>query len=98
MGHEHLIRELILDTVDDWDVDLDGAIDGGTRLAADLCFSSIEMMHLLAAIDLRLGRKLPYEKLLQTGAVVRTELTVAELSAFVDSNASGAPEIIVRPA
>lgn len=98
MSHAALIRENILEILEDWDLEADGEIEDPIRLSADLCFSSVEMMHLLAKIDMKLGRKLPYEKLLQDGDAVRSELTFGELVAFVDGHVADAPASIIRTA
>lgn len=98
MNIAELIRSNILEILEDWDLEADGEIGEATRLSADLCFSSVEMMHLLAKIDMKLGRKLPYEKLLQDGESVRSEMTLGELSAFITSYAANAPASIVRTA
>ena len=62
-----LVLEVVGATVADWDLDLGEELGPETRLSADLCFSSVEVMHLLATIDLRLGRKLPYDRLIKQG-------------------------------
>ncbi|MCM2292394.1 hypothetical protein NAC44_08630 [Allorhizobium sp. BGMRC 0089] len=98
MNIAELIRNSILEILEDWDQEADGEIGESTRLSADLCFSSVEMMHLLAKIDMKLGRKLPYEKLLQDGDTVRSEMTLGALIAFINEHATAAPASIVRTA
>lgn len=90
-----LVSDLVNETVSDWDLDLDEPVGGDTRLSEDLCFSSVEMLHLLAAIDMKLGTRLPFDRLIRTEAGYRTELTVGELAAFVSQNA-GAPMPAIR--
>jgi acyl carrier protein len=66
----------------DWN--FDGiVIDGTTRLSEDLCFSSIDLLNLLASIDVRYRRKLPYERLIMDGDRYRADITLAQLASFV---------------
>jgi acyl carrier protein len=62
-----------------------------TRLSEDLCFSSIDLLNFLAAVDVQFGRKLPYEHLLMSGDRYRTELTISELVEFVYENFDASP-------
>jgi acyl carrier protein len=81
-----LITQLVAKTVDEWNLDLDGDLHADTRLAEDLCFSSVEMLHLLAAVDMRLSTRLPFDRLIIQDGAYRTELTLGELARFVDTH------------
>ncbi len=70
--------------ISDWG--LDEEITEETTFNDDLCFSSVDMMHYLAIIDMNMKKKFPYEKLLMKGGVYRNELSVAELTAFIYNN------------
>lgn len=67
-----------------------GAVRGDTRLAADLGFSSIETLHLLAVLNLRFGRQLPFNALARHGGGYAGDLTVAELADLVRADLAGA--------
>lgn len=54
-----------------------------TRLRADLDFTSLDIIHLLASVDMHFRRKLKYDLLLRRGDQFADDLTVAELSDFV---------------
>jgi acyl carrier protein len=93
-----LVLEVVGETVADWDLDLGEVLAPESRLSADLCFSSIEVMHLFATIDVRLGRKLPYDQLIRQDGVFRSELTIGELARFVAAQPPVAPPPqIARP-
>ena len=76
----------------EWEIDAP-PVRGSTRLAADLNFSSIHTMHLLAKLNLRFGRQLPFDALLLRGGGYAADLTVDELAGFVhrESHRAGAP-------
>ena len=76
------ILELLADMTSDWDLE-EEELGGQTRLSADLGFSSVDMLELLASIDMKYKRKLRYDRLiLQEGRYIN-ELTVDHLAAFV---------------
>lgn len=54
-----------------------------TRLRADLDFTSLDLIHLLASLDMRFRRKLKYEMLLLRGGQLADDVSVGELSDFV---------------
>jgi acyl carrier protein len=54
-----------------------------TRLRADLGFSSMDIIHLLASMDMHFRSKLNYDLLLRRGDQLADDLSVAELSDFV---------------
>ena len=89
-----LVTQLVAQTVAEWNLDLDDALGEETKLAEDLCFSSVEMLHLLAAIDMRLSTKLPFDRLILTNGAYRSELTLGELARFVDQNRNAAKPAI----
>src|SRR5262249_37879454 len=76
---------IVQQIVDDWGLEASPVND--TRLIADLGFTSMDIIDLLASIETQLGRKLPYERLIVIeGGGYRQELTVADLVAFIDEN------------
>ena len=66
----------------DWDLEF-GEMGPHTRLSADLCFTSVDMLNLMATLDVQFRRRLPYEQLIMREGRYRDELTVAELAEFV---------------
>ena len=79
------ICTIVREITEEWNVEAD--IAGDTRLIAELGFTSMDVIDLLASLETKLGRKLPYEKLvvLEDGGY-RQELTVADLTDFVYHN------------
>ncbi|MBI4858871.1 MAG: acyl carrier protein [Candidatus Riflebacteria bacterium] len=77
------IVQLVREATADWDLDLED-LGPDSKLVADLCFSSVDFVHLVASVEMRYGRKLQFEKLLIRDGAYRTELTVGELAQFVD--------------
>lgn len=67
--------------IQDWG--LDETITPQTKFNEDLCFSSVDMLHFLAVVDMNTAKKHPFEKLILADGVYRNELTVEELSDFV---------------
>lgn len=57
-----------------------------TRLAEDLDFSSIDIIHLMASIDMKLDRKLHYDDLVVRDGRYVDDLSVHELVEFVYRN------------
>ncbi len=76
------IKEILAEMIEDWDLDLK-TIGADTRLSADLGLSSIDALHLVAAIDMRFNRRLPYERLILKDGKYVEELTVGDLTRFV---------------
>jgi acyl carrier protein len=63
-----------------------GDMSPATKLVEELGFSSIDVMHLLASIDMRFQRKLPFELLVVKDDAYISELSVQELVDFVFEN------------
>ncbi len=83
---EALVVQGIQELLDDSDLDLGDPITGETTLNEDLCLSSVEAMELFARVDVAIGRRLQYEKLVMSDGQYRSELTVGELVEFVWAN------------
>lgn len=71
----------------DWDLDL-GELSPETRLSADLCFTSVDMINLMATVDVRFDKRLPYERLIMRDGRYRSDLTISEFADFVHANLS----------
>jgi acyl carrier protein len=78
---------------DGWGLE-DVELTQSTRLSEDLCFSSIDLLNFLAAVDVQFQRKLPYERLLMVGDRYRNELTINDLAEFVHDNFDAAPPAV----
>ncbi|MEO0509785.1 MAG: acyl carrier protein [Verrucomicrobiota bacterium] len=65
------------------DMGIEEEIETGSKLVEDLGFSSVDSLHIMASIDMELGKKLPYEKLVLRGGQYVSDLTVQELADFV---------------
>ncbi|MCA9778468.1 MAG: acyl carrier protein [Candidatus Eremiobacteraeota bacterium] len=80
---ENSIMEILKEMTEDWDLEMD-ELEPDAGLVEELCFSSVDFLHLMAAVEMKIGRKLNYEELLVEDGSYRTELTVRELAKFVD--------------
>lgn len=69
----------------DWDLELD-ELGPQSALIEELCFSSVDFLHLMAAVEMRFGKKIAFEPLLVHNGAYRTELTIGELATFVEEN------------
>jgi len=79
---EGSIIDMLKDMTSDWDLELE-SLDGTSRLSADFCFSSVDMLDLMAKVDMRYKRKLRYDQLLIRNGSYVTDLSVGELASFV---------------
>jgi len=80
------IVSIIEDVIQDWDVEYAEEISEGTLLGADLQFSSIDVIHLVVAIEEHFARpKMGFEGLLMHDGRYVDDLTVGQLVAFVGS-------------
>jgi acyl carrier protein len=82
---ESAILEIVKDMTADWDLELD-QLGAESALVEELCFSSVDFLHLMAAVEMRFGKKLSFESLLIQNGAYRTELKVGELAGFVAEN------------
>src|SRR4051812_20361119 len=62
------------------------AISPSSLLGADLNLTSIDVLHVLASVDMRLRRKLPFQELVITPEGYVNDLSVAEIAAFIHRN------------
>ena len=87
---ESIRQELVAilkDMTSDWEVDYDGGIGPDTRLIADLAFESIDVVHLIVAIEERFQRNdLPFEKLLMDSGRYVDEIHVSEVLEFLSQH------------
>ncbi|MEM6415806.1 MAG: acyl carrier protein [Pseudomonadota bacterium] len=79
------IIKIIADMVQDWGVDAE-SITSGTGLVADLEFVSVDIIHLVVAIEEDFERpKMGFEELLMNDGQYVDEVTIEQLANFVAS-------------
>jgi acyl carrier protein len=85
--HADLVSDLIemlTDLTSDWDTEYSGRISAETRLIADLAFESVDVVHLMVAIQERYGRyDIPFEDLLMVDGRYVTDLRVEQIAVFL---------------
>jgi acyl carrier protein len=76
---------ILEDTTGDWDLEFSGGIRSDTRLIADLAFESIDMVQFVVALEEKFMRRdLPFEKLLMVDGRYVDDLSVAEVTKFLE--------------
>lgn len=86
---EARIVAVLSDMVQDWGVEAD-EITGATRLVADLEFVSVDIIHLIVAIEEDFKRpKMGFQELLMKDGRYVDEITVRQLADFVSSKLQG---------
>jgi acyl carrier protein len=81
------VIRILEDMTSDWDLDFSGGIKSDTRLIADLAFESIDMVQFVVAIEEKFMRRdLPFEKLLMVNGRYVDDLSVAEVSGFLQEH------------
>ena len=76
--------EIITDMTSDWDTEFEGQIGADTRLIQDLCFESIDIVHLVVAIETKFDRRdLAFEEVLMADGRYVDELTIGQVAAFL---------------
>lgn len=82
---QQAITSILEDVTRDWDLDLEDGIGPSTKLVDDLSFSSIDIIHLVVAIEEHYQRpKMGFEDLLMVDGRYVDDLTVAQLVEFVE--------------
>ncbi len=74
--------EVVGQMVSDWDLD-DIRLDPETRLGEDLGFTSVDVLHLLASLDMHFDCRLPYEQLLMKDGKYVGDLSLDTLASFI---------------
>jgi acyl carrier protein len=76
--------EMLQELTSDWDLVFAGAISGDTRLIGDLAFESVDVVHLMVAIQERYARQdIAFEDLLMANGRYVTDLRVAQIADFL---------------
>jgi acyl carrier protein len=82
--HEQETIALLQEITRDWNTGLSGGIASSTALVSDLGFESLDVVHLVTAIEQRFGRRdLPFEDLLMTEGRYVDDLTVGDIARFL---------------
>ena len=79
------IEEILREMISAWGID-DDEIGPGTKVVADLGFSSVDIIHLMASIEMRFHRKLPYDEIIMKDGQYAEDASVGELADFVSRN------------
>mgnify|MGYP003935667171 FL=1 len=61
-------------------------ITSDLMLIGTLGFSSIDIMHMLASVDMRFQKHLPYDKMLMKDGEYITDLSIDDIVAFIHEN------------
>lgn len=80
-----IIVEFLKDMTKMWDLNED-EIGPETKVVADLGFSSVDIIHLMASIETRFDRKLPYDEIMMKDGHYTDDISVRELVDFVSRN------------
>ncbi|MDD3762282.1 MAG: phosphopantetheine-binding protein [Nevskiales bacterium] len=76
---------LLEDFTQDWDTELDSAMNPETRLLADLGFESVDIIQLTVAIEEDFGlHKTPFDKLLMNNGRYVDDLSIGQIAAFLE--------------
>jgi len=82
--------EILRDLTQDWDTGLDDEITASTAIVADLDFDSLDVVHMITAIELHYDQpELPFEDLLMVDGQYVDDLTVDEIARFVGDHLNG---------
>ena len=77
----------------DWDGEFDGAIGPETQLVQDIDFASIDFVQLVVAIEDAFQQKLGFHELLMQNGQYVDDLSVAQISTFVETKLNEQPFI-----
>ena len=71
-----------------WDLEAEG-FGPETQLVSDLGFSSVDIIHLMASMEMRFNCKLPYDEIITRDGHYVDDLSLSELTDFVGRNFDG---------
>ena len=86
---EQSLVGIVEDLIQDWGLELDGGVSGATRLVKDLDFASVDIIQLCVAIEQHYERKFGFQALLMKDGSYVSDLTIAQVIAFVGSRLRG---------
>jgi acyl carrier protein len=79
------IIDILNKMTEEWDFDSD-EIRPDTKLVEELDFSSVDIMHLMASVDMRFERRLPFDQIILKEGQYVEDISVEELVNFVFNN------------
>lgn len=83
------IRDILREMTKGWD--MEGEEFGPeTQLVSGLGFSSVDIIHLMASLELRFNRRMPYDEVVMRDGQYVDDLSLRELADFVGRNFDGA--------
>jgi acyl carrier protein len=78
--------DMLKELTSDWDTGFSGEITGETRLMGDLAFESVDVVHLIVAIQERYGKQsIPFEKLVMENGRYVSDLQVSRIAEFLNT-------------
>lgn len=78
------VISVLSETVQDWDLDIEGGIVPSTTLIEDLAFESIDVVQFCVALEQALGRRsLPFERLFISDGAYVEDVSVAQVVDFL---------------
>lgn len=79
------VAAIVADLTQDWGLDAGAPLAPGTLLAADLEFSSVDIIQLCVALEQCYGRRLGFQDLLMKDGSYVGDLSLAQFATFVDA-------------
>ncbi|HUK55200.1 MAG TPA: acyl carrier protein [Nitrospiria bacterium] len=84
---QNQLIKIIEDITSDWDTGFSGQITGETRLMGDLAFESVDVVHLIVAIQERFGKHdIPFEDLVMENGRYVNDLQVSRIADFLKAH------------
>lgn len=80
-----VIKEILEEMIEMYDLPSTEITDD-LLLIETIGFSSVDIMHLLASVDMRFERHLPYDKIMLKNGEYVTDLSFGEIVSFVHDN------------
>ena len=96
---EERVIGVISDLTKDWDVEIEGGMNSGTRMVGDVDFASIDFIQMAVAIESEFKTKLGFQDLLMQGGKYVDDVTVGQIAGFVAERLNnGVPVAPTSPA
>lgn len=86
---EKKVIEIVQDLIQDWGLESDGSISGGTKLVADLEFASVDIIQLCVAVEEHYRRKMGFQSLLMNDGSYVPDLSISEMADFIHNRING---------
>lgn len=83
------IASILREMTKGWDIEAE-QLGPETQVVSDLGFSSLDIIHLMASMEMRFNRKLPYDEIIMQDGHYVDDLSLRELVEFVGRNFDGA--------